>query len=161
EPLGNDRWEASLTPPELGRWQYSISAWVDRFASWGREVERKLDAGQADLRSELAEGAAILGVETLTIEDALAAEPELPHEADAPELGTVADLERLVATAAEHGVELALDLALQCSPDHPWLADHPEWFQRRPDGTLKYAENPPKRYQDIYNLNFDTEDWRG
>ena len=56
---------------------------------------------------------------------------------------------------AELGVEIALDFAIQCSPDHPWLSEHPEWFHRRPDGTLKYAENPPKRYQDIYNVNFD------
>ena len=62
---------------------------------------------------------------------------------------------------AKHGVEIALDFAIQCSPDHPWLEQHPEWFNRRPDGTLKYAENPPKRYQDIYNVNFDSEDWLG
>ena len=62
---------------------------------------------------------------------------------------------------ASAGVELALDFAIQCSPDHPWLREHPEWFNRRPDGTLKYAENPPKRYQDIYNVNFESEDWRG
>jgi starch synthase (maltosyl-transferring) len=87
--------------------------------------------------------------------------PEGGHDAIAPELGTVDDLERLVAVAAEHGLELALDLALQCSPDHPWLKEHPEWFAHRPDGTLKYAENPPKKYQDIYNLDFRSEDWRG
>ena len=58
-------------------------------------------------------------------------------------------------------LEIALDFAIQCSPDHPWLTEHPEWFNRRPDGTLKYAENPPKRYQDIYNVNFESEDWRG
>ena len=57
-------------------------------------------------------------------------------------------------------MEIALDFAIQCSPDHPWLTEHPEWFNRRPDGTLKYAENPPKKYQDIYNVNFDSEDWR-
>ena len=62
---------------------------------------------------------------------------------------------------SDAGVELALDFAIQCSPDHPWLKEHPEWFNRRPDGTLKYAENPPKRYQDIYNVNFESEDWRG
>ena len=62
---------------------------------------------------------------------------------------------------AKLGLEIALDFAIQCSPDHPWLKEHPEWFNRRPDGTLKYAENPPKRYQDIYNVNFDSEDWRG
>jgi len=83
------------------------------------------------------------------------------HEAVDPALGTVADFERLVADASELGIEIALDFAIQCSPDHPWLKQHPEWFNRRPDGTLKYAENPPKRYQDIYNVNFDSEDWKG
>ena len=63
--------------------------------------------------------------------------------------------------ARELGIEIALDFAIQCSPDHPWLKEHPEWFHRRPDGTLKYAENPPKKYQDIYNVNFESEDWRG
>ncbi len=83
------------------------------------------------------------------------------HEAIHPELGTEAEFAALVADARGHGLDVALDLALQCSPDHPWLREHPEWFFRRPDGTLKYAENPPKRYQDIYNLNFDSPDWRG
>jgi starch synthase (maltosyl-transferring) len=67
----------------------------------------------------------------------------------------------MVAAAREAGLEIALDFAIQCSPDHPWLKQHPEWFNRRPDGTLKYAENPPKKYQDIYNVNFDSEDWKG
>ncbi|MFN8222936.1 MAG: maltotransferase domain-containing protein [Gaiellales bacterium] len=80
------------------------------------------------------------------------------HNAVHPELGTLADLEALVGVAAEHGLELALDLAIQMSPDHPWLAEHPQWFQHRPDGTLKYAENPPKRYQDIHNVDWDTTD---
>ena len=83
------------------------------------------------------------------------------HTAVHPELGSLEDFERLVATCTEHGIEVALDFAIQCSADHPWLTEHPEWFHRRPDGTLKYAENPPKRYQDIYNVNFDCEDWRG
>jgi starch synthase (maltosyl-transferring) len=83
------------------------------------------------------------------------------HEAIDPGLGTLADFEALVGAAAGHGIEIALDFALNCSADHPWLKQHPEWFNHRPDGTLKYAENPPKRYQDIYNLNFDSEDWRG
>jgi starch synthase (maltosyl-transferring) len=83
------------------------------------------------------------------------------HDAIDPGLGTVEDFERLVAEAKELGIEIALDFAIQCSPDHPWLKQHPEWFNRRPDGTLKYAENPPKRYQDIYNVNFDSEDWKG
>ena len=83
------------------------------------------------------------------------------HTALHPELGTLEDFEALVTTAGEHGVEIALDFAIQCSADHPWLTEHPGWFHRRPDGTLKYAENPPKTYQDIHNVNFDCEDWRG
>jgi starch synthase (maltosyl-transferring) len=83
------------------------------------------------------------------------------HEAIDPHLGTIEDFERLVTDANALGLEIALDFAVQCSPDHPWLNEHPEWFNRRPDGTLKYAENPPKRYQDIYNLNFDSENWKG
>jgi starch synthase (maltosyl-transferring) len=255
EPLVNDRWRGVFPVDRLGRWQYSITAWIDRIASWRYELERKVEAGQTDLAGELAEGAQLLGVAELTLEQGLAVEDDatareaeisladplglivdrdraavgawyelfprsfggfagverlLPdfaalgfdvlyfppihpigvthrkgknnslkagpgdpgspwaigsadggHTAVAPELGTLEDLERLTAAAAEHGLEIALDLALQCSPDHPWLTEHPEWFQHRPDGTLKYAENPPKRYQDIYNLNFDSEDWRG
>ena len=83
------------------------------------------------------------------------------HDAIDPGLGTVKEFERLVKDARKHGIEIALDFAIQCSPDHPWLKEHPEWFNRRPDGTLKYAENPPKKYQDIYNVNFNSEDWRG
>jgi starch synthase (maltosyl-transferring) len=82
------------------------------------------------------------------------------HDAIHPELGTLEDLRSLTATAAAHGMDTALDLALNASADHPWLTEHPEWFQQRPDGTLKYAENPPKRYQDIYNFNWDTPAWR-
>jgi len=83
------------------------------------------------------------------------------HDAIDPGLGDDADLAGLVAALREHGMDLALDLALQMSPDHPWLAEHPEWFQHRPDGTLKYAENPPKRYQDIHNLDWETADRNG
>jgi len=83
------------------------------------------------------------------------------HTAVHPDLGTLEDFDRFLAAAAGHGLEIALDLAFQCSPDHPWVADHPEWFCHRPDGTIKHAENPPKQYQDIYPLDFDTEDWRG
>ncbi|HEY6399186.1 MAG TPA: alpha-amylase family glycosyl hydrolase, partial [Solirubrobacteraceae bacterium] len=83
------------------------------------------------------------------------------HDAVHPELGTIDDLRSLTSTAREHGIDIALDFAIQASADHPWLRDHPEWFHRRPDGTLKYAENPPKRYQDIYNLNWESPDWRG
>jgi starch synthase (maltosyl-transferring) len=70
------------------------------------------------------------------------------------ELGSFEDFDYLVRTAAEHGMEVALDFALQCSPDHPWVKEHPEWFHHRPDGTIAYAENPPKKYQDIYPINF-------
>jgi starch synthase (maltosyl-transferring) len=83
------------------------------------------------------------------------------HDAIHPELGTWDDFDALIAAAKAANVELALDFAIQNSPDHPWLKKHPEWFNRRPDGTLKYAENPPKRYQDIYNVNFESEDWQG
>ncbi len=82
------------------------------------------------------------------------------HEAVHPDLGTVADFEALCAEASALGLEIALDFAIQCSPDHPWLTEHPEWFHRRPDGSLKYAENPPKRYQDIYNVDMACADWR-
>jgi starch synthase (maltosyl-transferring) len=76
------------------------------------------------------------------------------HDAIHPELGTFEDFARLVAAAHQHGLEIALDFAIQCSPDHPWIKEHPEWFDWRPDGTIKYAENPPKKYQDIVNVHF-------
>jgi starch synthase (maltosyl-transferring) len=83
------------------------------------------------------------------------------HDTIHAELGTDDDLRSLCATAAAHDIDIALDFAIQASADHPWLTEHPEWFHRRPDGTLKYAENPPKRYQDIYNVNWESEDWHG
>ncbi|MHB8641571.1 MAG: alpha-1,4-glucan--maltose-1-phosphate maltosyltransferase [Gaiellaceae bacterium] len=83
------------------------------------------------------------------------------HVAVHPDLGTLDDFDSMVARARELEIEIALDFAIQTSPDHPWLKAHPEWFNRRPDGTLKYAENPPKRYQDIYNVNWESEDWQG
>jgi len=247
-----DRWRGVFEPTALGRWQFVVEAWVDRAASWRHELERKVEAGQEDLGGELSEGAALLRVESITVEEgladttkdrsevtkgpvlevdvdrerasvgawyelfprswggfggveqvlpelarlgfdvvylppihpigrtnrkgknnSLAAESDDPgspwaigselggHTAVSPELGTLEDFERLCARGSELGVEIALDFAIQCSPDHPWLREHPEWFHRRPDGTLKYAENPPKRYQDIYNVNFASEDWRG
>jgi starch synthase (maltosyl-transferring) len=252
QALGNDRWEGSFRVDRSGVWSFRVEAWVDRVASFQEELRRKADAGQEDLSSELAEGALMLGRETLTVEEALSApsgdrsgktssqtfevdvdrplarfgswyelfprswggfegvrtvlprlaelgfdvvylppihpvgtsnrkgrnnaleagpyDPGSPwaigsrlggHEAIDPALGTVEDFERLVRDANAVGLEIALDFAIQCSPDHPWLKEHPEWFNRRPDGTLKYAENPPKRYQDIYNVNFDSEDWKG
>ncbi len=81
------------------------------------------------------------------------------HDAVHPALGTRDDVAELVAAAADVGLEIALDIAFQCSPDHPWVATHPEWFHVRPDGTIAYAENPPKRYQDIVPLAFDTPAW--
>ncbi len=83
------------------------------------------------------------------------------HCAIDPRLGTFADFDRLVSAAAERGISIAMDLAFQCSPDHPWVRAHPEWFRRRPDGSIRHAENPPKRYEDIYPLDFETEDWWG
>jgi starch synthase (maltosyl-transferring) len=251
EAVGNDRFEGSFRAEACGRWSFRIEAWVDRVASYQWEVRRKVESGQEDLSSELAEGAVLLGREALTVEEALAAPPgdrhekawsqtldvdvdreraafaawyelfprswggfsgvatQLPalaelgfdvvylppihpigrtnrkgknnavtaqrgdvgspwaigaeeggHTAIHPELGTLEEFDALVARAGELGLEIALDFAIQCSPDHPWLREHPEWFHRRPDGTLKYAENPPKKYQDIYNVNFASSDWR-
>lgn len=82
------------------------------------------------------------------------------HKAIHPQLGTIVDFQELVAKASEYGLEIALDLAYQCSPDHPYVREHPQWFLHRPDGTIQYAENPPKKYQDIYPINFETEDWQ-
>ncbi len=82
------------------------------------------------------------------------------HTAVHPQLGTLADFRRLVSRAQEHGLEIALDIAFQCAPDHPWVREHPEWFRRRPDGSVQYAENPPKKYQDIYPFDFESARWR-
>jgi starch synthase (maltosyl-transferring) len=284
--IDGDRWAGEFGVDALGRWSWTIEAWVDVFASWRGELQRKVDAGEPDLSSELSEGALLLeqvakrakgadrklitqtiarlrdeaipggarneaaldpelleaverhpdrsnstvmqsrlhvdvdpararfgawyelfprswgglaGVATQVPElaelgfdvlylppihpightnrkgpnNALSAAPGDPgspwaigdetggHDALHSELGTMDDFDALVATAREHGIDVALDFAIQCSADHPWLTEHPEWFNRRPDGTLKYAENPPKKYQDIYNVNWDSEDWRG
>jgi starch synthase (maltosyl-transferring) len=87
--------------------------------------------------------------------------PDGGHDAVHPELGNLQDVKDLTKVARELDMDIALDFAVQCSADHPWLEEHPEWFQRRPDGTLKYAENPPKKYQDIYNVDWESEDWKG
>jgi starch synthase (maltosyl-transferring) len=83
------------------------------------------------------------------------------HTAILPELGTLADFHHLIAKAKEFNLEIALDIAFQCSPDHPWVSEHPDWFKQRADGTIQYAENPPKKYQDIYPLDFESRDWAG
>jgi starch synthase (maltosyl-transferring) len=82
------------------------------------------------------------------------------HDSIHPELGTLADFKILVEAANSRGIEVALDLALQCSPDHPWVTHHPQWFRHRPDGSIRYAENPPKKYEDIFPIDFETEDWQ-
>ena len=82
------------------------------------------------------------------------------HKSLHPELGTLEDFRELVRAARDYGMEIALDNAFQCAPDHPYVTDHPEWFRARPDGTIQYAENPPKKYQDIYPFDFETRDWQ-
>jgi len=83
------------------------------------------------------------------------------HMAVEPALGTLEDFDHFVDAVRALDMEVALDLAIQCSPDHPWVREHPEWFYRRPDGSIRYAENPPKKYEDIYPVNFDTPEWQG
>jgi starch synthase (maltosyl-transferring) len=288
EFLVNDRWRAEFTVPEMGRYYYSIKAWVDRFKSWSRDLVKRVEAGQdvrvdlligADLVDEAHEhasgddAAALQGFsEALrrggdygaqqALSPALAAliaryldrryaimydhelpvtvdrerarfstwyelfprstslvpnrhgtfkdvearlpyvasmgfdvlylppihpigrelrkgrnnnpngEPGAPgspwaigaaeggHKAIHPELGTLDDFRRLVQKAREYGIDIAMDIAFQCAPDHPYVKEHPEWFRARPDGTIQYAENPPKKYQDIYPFDFETTKWR-
>jgi starch synthase (maltosyl-transferring) len=285
--VDGDRWAGSFDVTRLGRYTWTIEAWIDEFAGWRDELRRKIEAGQPDLAGELSEGVVLLeqvcrrakgadrdqiaaalavvgdasaadarrhaaaldadlleaverhpdrsravtmdrkltvdvdpvrarfgawyelfprswgglrGVAKVVPElaelgfdvlylppvhpigvtnrkganNALTAAPGDPgspwaigdseaggHDALHPDLGTMEDFDALVAVAAEHDMDVALDFAIQCSADHPWLTEHPEWFNRRPDGTLKYAENPPKKYQDIYNVNWDCDDWQG
>jgi starch synthase (maltosyl-transferring) len=284
EPLPNDRWRGRFPVSELGSYRYTLLGWVDRFATWRRDLERKVAAGQ-DVSADLLVGAdlveraarrargdgrdlrararrlragdvvaglepelaslmrrhpdrrlatgygrelrvrvdrerarfstwyelfprsasaepgrhgtfkdvearlpyvAEMGFDVLYLppvhpigrshrkgrNNAETAEPGEPgspwaigseeggHTAVHPELGTLEDFDHLVGAAAEHGIEIALDLAYQTSPDHPWAREHPEWFRRRPDGTIQHAENPPKRYQDIYPIDFEAEDWQ-
>ena len=289
--LVNDRWRGSFTVSELGRYRYTITAWIDPFQTWRQNLARKAEAGQ-DVAVDLLEGARLIEAAsqragrsqaqtmrqlaeslrsnrktpplpvTLALSDKVAAlmaryqerrqttnypcelsvvvdrekarfsswyemfprsfapvpgghgtfkdgESRLPyiagmgfdvlylppihpvghtsrkgrnnvldagpddpgtpwaigseeggHKAVHPQLGTLADFRRFVDRAKKYGLELALDLAFQCSPDHPYVKEHPEWFRRRADGTVQYAENPPKKYQDIYPLDFETEHWR-
>jgi starch synthase (maltosyl-transferring) len=112
--------------------------------SFRKGPNNSLVAGPADLGSPWAIGSEAGG-----------------HTAVDPGLGTLDDFELFRSEAERLGLEIALDLAWQCSPDHPWVAEHPQWFRHRPDGTIKYAENPPKKYQDIYPLDFACADWQG
>ena len=82
------------------------------------------------------------------------------HKSIHPNLGTLADFKHFVSAAGKQGLEVAIDIAFQCAPDHPYVREHPEWFRKRPDGTIQYAENPPKKYQDIYPLDFESAEWR-
>ncbi len=83
------------------------------------------------------------------------------HTAIHPDLGSFDDFDSFIRHAKEHGIDVAIDLAFQCSPDHPYVKQHPEWFRHRPDGTIQYAENPPKKYEDIYPFDFESSDWKG
>jgi len=293
--LSNDVWEAAFSPPALGRYVYTVVAWVDPFESWRHELARRVDpedvriaaqvgaleiaaaAARAEGRDRVAlqrwateldasganPGADITSLKALALDDEYAdlarrhpdrrhavrhpvelplvadrerarfstwyelfprsagtepgvhgtfkdVEARLPaiaamgfdvlyfppihpvgrmqrkgpnnaleagpedvgspwaigaaeggHKSILPALGTEDDFRHLLARAADHGLEIALDIAFQCAPDHPYVKAHPDWFRWRPDGTVQYAENPPKKYQDIYPFNFECEDWRG
>src|SRR5450756_1922545 len=145
EPMihnGNDRWGGSFVPDQPGRYVYAIEAWTDEFATWRHGFERKQKAG-ADLTLDAIEGAGMLTKAQAG-----------GHAAAHPGLGTLQDCRDFVAACRQHDLEVALDFAVQCSPDHPWLKQHPQWFKRRPDGSIRYAENPPKKYEDIINPDF-------
>ena len=289
-PLVNDRWQGEFQVTDLGRWRYAIAAWVDRFRTWQRDLQKRVDAGQ-DVAIELLVGAILIeeaqgrapksaarklgawakilrGDGSLEEKLDAALDPELTglmgrypdqrfittydknlavvvdpvkarystwyemfprsaaaepgrhgtfkdvearldyiagmgfdilylppihpigitnrkgknnnpvaapddvgspwaigaaaggHKAVHPELGTLEDFCRLVGKAREKNIDLSLDLAYQGSPDHPYVQKHPGWFRWRPDNTVQYAENPPKKYEDIYPFDFETEDWQ-
>ncbi len=163
---------------EVDRLKARFGSWYELFPrSWGglRGVERQLPA-LADLGFDVVYLPPIHPIGHTNRkgrENSLTAAPNDPgspwaigdetggHDAIHTDLGTREDLISLTTAARELGIDICLDFAIQASADHPWLTQHPEWFHRRPDGTLKYAENPPKRYQDIYNVNWESPDWRG
>jgi starch synthase (maltosyl-transferring) len=288
--LVNDRWQGCFLVSEMGRYLYTIRAWVDRFESWRRDLAKKLDAGQ-DVQADFLVGAGLIeeasqrtsGFDSTRLQErarALRSNPEDPervrlaldeqiavmmaevpegdlattyekeltvvvdrvqarfsswyemfprsctpqagkhgtfkdcearlpyvaamgfdvlylppvhpigrqhrkgknnnpasapedvgspwaigsaeggHKAVHPQLGTLEDFRQLITKAKEYGIEVAIDLAFQCAPDHPYMKDHPEWFRWRPDGTVQYAENPPKKYEDIIPFDFLTPCWR-
>jgi len=245
-PLHNDRWVARFAVTQVGRYEFTVRAWVDHLATWRRDIAKKQAAGQ-DVAVDLLRGkqlekdgidediivqhepAYLIEVdrerarfstwyelfprsasskpgEHGTLKDVAARLPYvasmgfdvlyLPpihpigfterkapnnkpggtkndhgspwaigaesggHKAIHPQLGTLDDFRALVAEAKKHGIELALDIAFQASPDHPYVKEHPEWFLKRADGSIQYAENPPKKYQDIYPFHFEGEDWQ-
>ncbi len=289
-PMANDRWRGEFPVKVLGRYQYTLKAWIDHFLSWRRDFEKKLKAGQ-EIEVDLLKGATLVAATaqratgkdrkkllemtaflrstgdendkiSLVLDDTLqklmaeypdrtlataypkdlevlverekarfsswyeifprsasskpgshgtfkesaarlpyiaamgfdvlyfppihpigkthrkgknnttTADPGDPgspwaigdetggHKAIHQRLGTLADFRHLLEKTREYGIELAMDLTFQCSPDHPFVKEHPEWFSRRPDGSIQYAENPPKKYEDIYPLNFESEDWQ-
>ncbi|HUO84450.1 MAG TPA: alpha-1,4-glucan--maltose-1-phosphate maltosyltransferase, partial [Thermoanaerobaculia bacterium] len=294
QPLVNDRWQADFTPDHLGRWLFTVEAWVDRFATWYRDMRKRVAAGQDPgaqllVGMDLIEGAIararLRGTPANEIDwlsewsqrletggewkdrtkglfsgellEAMSLFPdrsnatlyphELPvrverekarfstwyelfprstgqgsqhgtfrdverllpyvrelgfdvlylppihpigttfrkgknntldptgedlgspwaigseaggHRAIHRQLGTIEDLRHLIGAAGDLGIEIALDIAFQASPDHPLVREHPEWFRRLPDGSIQYAENPPKKYQDIYPFDFESEEWR-
>jgi starch synthase (maltosyl-transferring) len=291
EPLVNDRWRGSFRVTEMGNYIYTLRAWVDRFKTWRRDLEKRVAAGQEasmDLRMgvQLIEDAIprckdevaktlrqkadrIRGEKNMEKKIAFALEEDLTelmsfhsekkfttsydkelkvvvdrekarfsawyemfprscadesgthgtfkdcearlpyiagmgfdvlyfppihpigithrkgknnspeagskdpgspwaigseeggHKSIHPQLGNLQDFQMLLKKARGYGIEVALDLAFQCSPDHPYVKEHPDWFRLRPDGTVQYAENPPKKYEDIYPINFETDDWQG
>src|SRR5229473_2680716 len=284
-PLVNDRWRSEFTVTELGRYRFTVEAWVDRFGTWSRQFAKRVEAGQdvaqeLEVAARLVEGAggrapapaaekltayaaqlrlgkaaatAALGSDLAELmerhadrslstaygrevevvveperarygawyemfprtagkagkhgtfrdveewlpyisgmgfdvlylppihpigrthrkgaNNSVQAKPDEPgspwaigseeggHKAVHPQLGTLDDFRRLVRVAGEHGLSIALDIAFQCSPDHPYTREHPEWFRHRPDGSIQYAENPPKKYEDILPFDFECEAW--
>ena len=245
-PLGNDRWRGKFPVRALGRYLYTVSAWVDHLATWRRDIAKKEEAGQdiavdllrgkeleragldpglvlrhdppipievdrvrarfsswyelfprsaspdrqrhgtfADVEAQLPDIVA-MGFDVLYLppihpigqserkgpNNRVSASPNDPgspwaigsadggHKALHRQLGSMAQFDRLVARARELGIDVALDIAFQCNPDHPYVREHPDWFLKRPDGSIQYAENPPKKYQDIYPFDFETPAWR-
>jgi starch synthase (maltosyl-transferring) len=232
----NDHWVATFRVEQLGRYQYTVRAWVDPYLTWERDLEKRKQAKQ-DITVDLQIGEQLRGHEPVklaydrTLEvvvdpvrarfsawyelfprsfgglkgvidmlpyveklgfdvlylppvhpigttarkgknNAVSARPgdtgspwaigskEGGHKALDPSLGTFEDFHALVKAAEKRGIQVALDIAFQCSPDHPYVREHPEWFRARPDGTIQYAENPPKKYQDIYPFDFETPAWQ-
>jgi starch synthase (maltosyl-transferring) len=207
--VGDDRWTASFTVREVGRYQYTVRGWIARhedeptvwdpplqvvvdpipalFSAWYEMFPRSCTPDPTrsgtfrEAESRLPDIAA-MGFDVLYLppvhpigrsfrkgrNNTLTAGPGDPgspwgigsedggHTAVEPGLGTLDDFDRFVEVAGRHGLAIALDIAFQTSPDHPWVHEHPEWFRKRPDGTIQYAENPPKKYQDIYPLDFSS-----